>query len=137
MRCKAVYLEAAERTQDVLNLKWALLSAGYSIESAWHDATPHAISTTTSNWGERELAAVKKSHILVVLAAHGQAPTTRMATMLGFARAHNIQICWVGAAVEGIQGLHGIEHFKTADDFRRHLLRAGSLEDPAALRLAA
>jgi hypothetical protein len=33
-----VYLEAPKRTQDLLNVKWALRSAGYSIGSGWHDA---------------------------------------------------------------------------------------------------
>lgn len=32
-----VYLEAPERTQDLLNLKWTLRSAGYTIGSTWHE----------------------------------------------------------------------------------------------------
>lgn len=32
-----VYLEAPERTQDLLNIKWALRSAAYAIGSTWHD----------------------------------------------------------------------------------------------------
>ena len=33
-----VYIEAPKRRQDLLNIKWALFSAGYSIGSSWHDA---------------------------------------------------------------------------------------------------
>ncbi len=40
MQRNAVYLEAPELTQDLLNIKWALRSAGYTIASTWHDTRP-------------------------------------------------------------------------------------------------
>jgi hypothetical protein len=37
MRRPVTYLDASESRQDLLNIKWALLSAGYQIGSTWHD----------------------------------------------------------------------------------------------------
>jgi hypothetical protein len=32
-----VYLEAAGRTQELLNIKWTLKSGGFRIGSSWHE----------------------------------------------------------------------------------------------------
>ena len=124
MRFQTVYLEAEDRTQELLNVKWALRSAGYSVSSVWHDGDAHALSSSARQWGEKELERVQRSQTLVVLASQTQPPTTRMATMLGFALAHRIQICWIGLAVEAIRNLRSVQTFNNVDEFRQHLLGA-------------
>jgi len=61
---------------------------------------------------------------LVVLASQTQPPTTRMATMRGFALANRIHICWKGLAVEAIRNLRSVENINNVDEFRQHLLGA-------------
>jgi hypothetical protein len=51
-----VYLEAPELTQDLLNIKWALRSAGYAIGSSWHErGASKSCSASKDHWTARGL----------------------------------------------------------------------------------
>ncbi len=50
----AVYLEAPERTKDLLNIKWTLRSAGYAIGSSWHEGEVNMLSLAfQDHWNAR------------------------------------------------------------------------------------
>jgi len=58
MRANNVYLEAPACTQDLLNIKWALLSAGYDIASAWHEAKGPVL--VQDHWNATALDAIEQ-----------------------------------------------------------------------------
>jgi hypothetical protein len=70
-----VYLEAPKRTQDLLNIKSALRSAGYSIGSSWHDAeagAPHLGSE--HHWNAKSVEQLQVCDSLVVICERAMKP---------------------------------------------------------------
>ena len=118
-----VYLEAASRSQDLLSLKWALKSGGYSIRSTWHDAealtSPPA---SPAHWSAAIAEKLRSCDSLVILSGDSGGFTAEMAIMAGFALAHGLQLIWIGRPVSSLADFHSVQHFDTADEFRRQIL---------------
>ena len=127
MSGKLVYLEGSGRTQDLLNIKWALRSAGFDIGSNWHDGDANwPSSICKDHWSARELERLQTCDLLVVLAGETLEAVTEMAMMTGFALARELRVCWIGRTVGLLEERAGVRVFDTADAFRRHVLTLGS-----------
>ena len=136
MRASKIYLEAPGRSQDLLNVKWALRSAGYSIGSTWHEIK--APSAPDDHWNQRSLEQLQFCDSLVVVCASNETVTPELAMMAGFALARGIRVFWIGLPIGALCDFRAVQHFNTAEDFRKQVLSKGDFQ-PASRpdRLAA
>jgi hypothetical protein len=103
MRGNNIYLEAPDRIQDLLNIKWTLRSAGYDIRSTWHEG--NAITTLLAfrdHWNPRTLEHLQNCDALVVICGNGDRSIPELAMMAGFALARGIRVFWVGSPVKSL-----------------------------------
>ena len=133
-----VYLEAPDRTQDLLTIKWALLSAGYAIGSTWHEGqagtSPLAYA---DHWNARGMEQLQFCDSLVVVCGKNQEIVPEVAMMAGFALAGGLRVIWIGSRVRGLDDFRAIQKFNTAEDFRRQIQPLSSESLPSSLPLAA
>lgn len=119
-----VYLEAPKRTQDLLNIKWALRSAGYSIGSSWHDAeagAPHLGSE--HHWNAKSVEQLQACDSLVVICEKNNDAGMELATMAGFALSRGLRVIWIGPVVRALAGFRAVQQFDSAEEFRTEILR--------------
>jgi hypothetical protein len=122
MRGNTIYLEAPTRTQDLLNIKWTLHSAGYSVASTWHDG--NGCPTLGQHWDRSSLEKLQVCDSLVVVSGNREA-TPELAMMAGFALARGIAVYWIGPRVAGLCDFGAVQQFDTAEEFRKHVLSRG------------
>src|SRR4051794_33707199 len=68
MRGIDVYLEAPSRTQELLNLKWTLKSAGFTIGSTWHENSGITSALPLSeHWDAKGVEQLRACDLLVVI----------------------------------------------------------------------
>jgi len=138
MRRNIVYLEAADRTQDLLNMKWALRSAGYTIASKWHDLEGNiGCPNFKSHGSPEELDGLRMCQLLVVLAGQSQEAAVQMGLMAGFAVACGIEVWWLGRTLGHLSQLPGVQIFDTADEIRTYIVKLASAQIAVPERLAA
>ncbi len=139
MRRQTVYLEAPERTQDLLNVKWTLLSAGYAIGSTWHDdARSTPALAFNEHWNGTSLEQLQACDLLIVFRGKKENAVLEVPMMAGFALARGLRIAWIGTPVRGLSDFHRVQQFDTADDFLKQILEElPSLPILEAERLAA
>lgn len=134
MRGNNVYLEAEDRTQDLLNIKWALRGAGFTIASNWHDCqSPFDLR---DHWNASALERLQNCDCVVILSPRAGGTAPELAMMAGFALARGIAVSWIGTPVRGLCDLSAVRQFGCAGDFVKQLSSAGRSR-PAADRLAA
>jgi hypothetical protein len=118
-----VYLEAPDRTQDLLNIKWALRSAGYAIGSTWHEG--EAITSLLAfkdHWNARSVEQLQICDSLVVVCNSDKA-IPELAMMAAFALARGLEVLWIGSLVRGLTNFRAVQQFNTAEDFRKQILQ--------------
>jgi hypothetical protein len=121
MRSKTAYLDAADRTQDLLNMKWTLRSVGYSIGSTWHDAD--AITPAfKGHWNANGIEELQCCDVLVVLCGTGGQARPELAMMSGFALARNIRVIWIGTPLAGLSDFRAVSLFDSPERFQNELL---------------
>lgn len=134
-----VYLEASDRTQDLLNVKWALRSAGYAIGSTWHESK--AITSPLAlrdHWDARGMEQLQVCDRLVVVCTNGARATPELAMMAGFALGRGLGVIWIGPPVRGLVDFRAVKQFNTAAEFQKQFLqRLHSLSTLAQERLVA
>jgi hypothetical protein len=119
-----IYLEAPELTQDLLNIKWALRSAGYAIGSTWHEN--EAITSLLAfrdHWTARGLEQLQTCDSLVVVCGNSDKATPELAMMAGFALARGVRVVWIGSPVQAMSDFRAVQQFNTAEDFRKQVLQ--------------
>jgi hypothetical protein len=119
----AVYLEAPKRTQDLLNIKWALRSAGYTIASSWHDANAAPHLRSEDHWNSNSVQRLQACDSLVVICEKGNEAGMELATMAGFALARGLRVIWIGPEVRGLAGSRAVQQFDAPEEFRKEILR--------------
>jgi hypothetical protein len=112
-----VYLEASKRTQDLLNIKWMLRSAGYAIGSTWHEEQPGSLAPR-EHWN-RDVEQLQFCDGLVVICPAEDASAAELALMAGFALARGLQVTWIGAPLRSLAGFKAVEQFNTVEDYRK------------------
>jgi hypothetical protein len=134
-----VYLEAPDRTQDLLSIKWAFRSAGYAIGSTWHEGQLGKSSEAfKDHWNATAMEQLQFCDSLVVMAGNHNSAMPELAMMAGFAFARGLRVIWIGPAARGLSDFRAIQHFNTAEDFRKQLVpRIASEPLPNSERLAA
>ena len=136
MRANNVYLEAPSRTQDLLNIKWALRSAGYCIVSTWHEAKGPVL--IQDHWNATALEQLRNCDLLVVVGATNETIAPELAMMAGFALARGVPVCWIGPAIRALCDFRVVQRFNTAEEFRKQIIsRAGHEAASAGYRLVA
>ena len=135
MRMNAVYLEAADRTQDLLNIKWTLRSAGYTIISKWHDEKT-ACFNFKSHWSTEAFDRLRMCDMLVILGGASCDAAVQIGLMAGFAFASGVEVYWLGNMGK-LNQLPGVEVFNTVDEFRTHILKCASEQITVPEQLAA
>jgi hypothetical protein len=135
MRQTAIYLEASSRTQDLLNIKWTLLSSGYSIGSTWHE-NQSGNSARKDHW-DRDVEQLQFCDALIVLCRPDDDHVAELAVMAGFALARGLKVVWIGPQVRSLSGFQAVRHFNTADDYRKQILQPLPNTAPTPERLAA
>jgi hypothetical protein len=102
MRGNDVYLEAPDRTQDLLNIKWTLQCAGFGVRSTWHEDDAHTSAlASTDHWDVRSIEQLKVCNLLIVIWGKGDKPSSELAMMAGLALARGLQVIWSGVRSGG------------------------------------
>jgi hypothetical protein len=118
-----IYLEAPDRTQDLLTMKWTLRSAGYDIRSTWHDDDVNTSPLSfRDHWNARGVKRMVSCDSLVVICGNGDRSTPELAMMAGFALARGMRVFWVGAPVKGLCDFPAVQQFNTAIDFEKQIV---------------
>src|SRR3954471_18556217 len=121
---ETIYLEAPDRTQDVLTMKWTLRSAGYDIRSTWHEDDVNTSPLSfRDHWNARGVKRMMSCDSLVVICGTGDRSTPELAMMAGFALARGMRVFWVGAPVKGLCDFLAIQQFNTAHDFEKQIVQ--------------
>jgi len=123
MRGNTVYLEAPGRTQDLLNIKWTLRSAGYDIRSTWHEG--NAIASLLSfrdHWNASSVEQLQICDSLIVICGEGDSSMPELAMMAGFALARGMRVFWIGSPVKGLSDFRAVQQFNTAKDFEKQIV---------------
>jgi hypothetical protein len=134
-----VYLEAPERTQDLLNIKWILRSAGYTIGSIWHEGNgSRPPLPRTNHWNAKALELLQFCDSLIVVTGKTGCTTPELAIMAGFALARGIRVIWIGEAVDILRDFPAaVQNFEDAEEFRRALVEQMYVQSKVLERLAA
>lgn len=133
-----VYLEAPELTQDLLNIKWALRSAGYTIASTWHDTQAHRSHWKRAHhWMPSALKSLRSCDSLVVVSAKTGPLMPELAMMAAFALDRELRVIWIGNAIDLLHHFSAVDHFDDAEQFRRAVVDGMYAQPAAAERLAA
>jgi len=124
MPAKTVYLEGPDRTQDLLDIKWALRSAGCAIGSSWHDAEGSlSFLGSADHWNPNRVEELQACDLLVVVCGKSERITLELPMMAGFALARGLRVIWIGPPVRGLTDFPVVRQYPTAEDFRRQILR--------------
>jgi len=118
-----VYLEAPDRTQDLLDIKWALRSAGYAIRSSWHDCVAStSLLDSSDHWNRKHVEELQACDLLVVVCGKSDGVIPEVSMMAGFALARGLRVIWIGPYLPGLTDFRAVQQFDTAEEFRRHIL---------------
>jgi hypothetical protein len=123
------YLEAPDRTQDLLNIKWTLRAAGYAIGSTWHEdqATTSGLSFR-DHWNARGMEQLQICDSLVVVCGRGGEAAIELTATAAFALARGLRVIWIGSPLRIISAFRAVEQFRTAEDFRKHIVEEMRLQ---------
>lgn len=128
------YLDAPTRTQDLLNTKWTLRGAGFSIGSTWHEGEGSScLLTAEEHWNEKRLAQLRACDVLVVLSRPNS--EHELAAMAGFALASGLSVVWIGSSNPFSAGYRSVQYFATAEEFQKHAIVSRS-ERPSVVTTA-
>src|SRR4051794_15425443 len=123
MSRNTVYLEAPERTQVLLNIKWTLRSAGYAIGSTWHEGEAiTSLSGFRDHWNATSVGRLQICGSLVVICGDGARSVPELAMMAGFALARGMTVFWVGSPVKGLCDFPAVQQFNTPIDFEKQIV---------------
>jgi len=124
MRGNDVYLEAPELSQELLNIKWTLLSAGFRIGSTWHENQPNTSTLASKyHWNAAGVEQLQVCDSLVVICGKDDRSTSELAMMAGFALARGLKVIWIGRTVKYLKAFRAVCQFDTAEDYRKHILQ--------------
>jgi hypothetical protein len=117
-----VYLEASERTQDLLNIKWTLRSVGYAIGSTWHQGEVNTLALAfQDHWNARSVEQLQVCDSLVVICGKSDKAALELGMMAAFALARGLRVIWIGSPVRILKDFRAVQQFNTPEDFRRYI----------------
>src|SRR4051812_46944321 len=122
MRRSNVYLEAPSRTQELLNIKWTLKSAGFRIASTWHEDSGITSALPSDHWDAKCVEQLQGCVSLVVICGKNGKAAPGVAMMAGLALACGLQVVWIGPSFEGLNAFSAVRTFKTAEDYEKEVL---------------
>jgi len=127
------YLEAPDRTQDLLNIKWTLRAAGYAIGSTWHEDEARISGLSfRDHWSSKGLEQLETCDSLVVVCGRGEDAAIELTAAAAFAVARGLRVIWIGSPLRIISAFRVVEQFRTAEDFRKYILEGMHLRRTCA-----
>ena len=124
MRGNGIYLEASGRTQELLNIKWTLQSAGFRIGSTWHESqTSTSTLASKDHWNTRSVEQLQLCDSLVVICGKNDRASPELAMTAGLALARGLQVIWIGPPLGGLSAFRAVQQFNTAEDYRKQILQ--------------
>jgi hypothetical protein len=124
MRGKDIYyLEAPTLTQELLNIKWALLSSGFRIGSTWHDRQGNLGPSFKDHWAAKSFEELHTSDSLVVICEKNDTVSPELALMAGLALAQGLEVIWIGPPVRGLDTFRAFCQFDRAEDYQKNILK--------------
>ena len=124
MRGNDVYLEATSQTQELLNIKWTLLSAGFRIGSTWHERQGSTSSLSSKDhWSTKGVEQLYACDSLVVICGKDDKAAPDMAMMAGVALARGLQVIWIGPPIRALNAFRAVWQFNTAEDYRKQIIQ--------------
>jgi hypothetical protein len=137
MRANSVYLEAPDRTQDLLNVKWALKSAGLRIGSTWHEVPGSSSGLSSKHrWNVNGVERLRACNLLVIY-GNDDRGIPEMAMMAGLAIAHGLDVVWIGPPLGGLNAFRTVRQFNTVEHYERTLLQRMYSQPPTVELVAA
>jgi hypothetical protein len=119
-----VYLEAPSRTQELLNIKWTLQSAGFRIASTWHEGQASTSSLSSEfHWNAKRVEQLQACDSLVIICGKQDKAASEMAMMAGLALALGLQVVWIGSPIGGLTAFRAVWQFDTAEDYRKQIVQ--------------
>jgi hypothetical protein len=110
-----IYLEAPGRSQELLNIKWTLKSAGSRIRSTWHDGQAGATALgSKDHCNARSVEQLQSCDSLVVICENKDRATPEIAMMAGVALARGLEVIWIGPPLGGLSTFRAVQQFNTA-----------------------
>jgi len=124
MRRSKVYLEAAGRTQELLNIKWTLTSGGFNIGSTWHeDSAITSAFSSKDHWDAKGIEQLQACDLLVVICGKDGKAGPNAAMMAGLALARGVEVVWIGPSFGGLNAFSAVRTFNTAEDYEKEVRR--------------
>ncbi|MBV8830187.1 MAG: hypothetical protein JO108_13260 [Acidobacteriaceae bacterium] len=119
-----VYLEAADRTQALLDIKWTLKSAGFRIRSTWHEGQASLLTSKSKDqWNVRSVEQLQRCDSLVVICENNDRAAPEVAMMAGVALARGLEVIWIGPLVGPLSAFEAVRQFDTAEHYRTQILQ--------------
>jgi hypothetical protein len=116
------YLAAPKRTQDLLNIKWALQAAGYAVGSTWHDCADNVSRLALEHqWNRQGMKQLQLCDSLAVVCGKAEQVPVELATMAGFALARGLQVIWIGSPLRMLSDFGSVQQFDTASEFQQQI----------------
>jgi hypothetical protein len=117
------YLAAPKRTQDLLNIKWALRAAGYAVGSTWHDCEANVSRLVLEDqWNTQGMKQLQLCDSLAVVCGKAEQVPVELAMMAGFALARGLQVIWIGSPLRMLNDFGTVQQFDTAPEFQQQVL---------------
>ena len=122
MSAHTVYLEASERTQDLLNIKWTLQSVGCAIASTWHEGEVSASALAFQrHLNARGVEQLRVCDCVVVICRKNDRAALELGMMAGFALASGLRVIWIGPPIQLLNDFRAFQQFTTPEDFRKQI----------------
>jgi len=118
-----VYLEAPDRTQELLTIKWTLLSAGFRIGSTWHERKTNGWPRFRDHASPINVYQMKSCDALIVIRGSSEEGIPGLAMMAGFALARGLEVIWIGRPIGALADFNAVLHFNTVEEYRAHVLQ--------------
>jgi hypothetical protein len=133
----SVDLEAPDRTQDLLNVKWTLKSAGFKIGSTWHEVPGSSSSLSSEDhWNANGVERLRACNLLVIC-GNDDRGIPEMAMMAGLAIAYGLDVVWIGLPLGGLNAFRTVRQFNTVEHYERTLLQRMYSQPPTVELVAA
>lgn len=116
-----VYLEAADKTQELFTLKWRLRAAGIGVGSTWHDDAPGLPHSHLNPFRAEQM---RRCEVLVVLSGQNDDLRPELGTLIGLALAWGRKIVWVGTPVPSLATFDTIRWVDSIDQVPDELARS-------------
>jgi hypothetical protein len=100
-----------------------LRAAGYAIGSTWHEDEARISGLSfRDHWNPKGVEELQTCDSLVVVCGRAEEAAIEPTATAAFALARGLRVIWIGSAPRIISAFREVEQFRTAEDFRMHMI---------------